>query len=805
MKYFFETNRALVAKKKTIFLLLAACICVMAQAKVAFLVPASSTDMNELPGEFYNINDNGIPRQYEQSPERRAWIWFNDAYVSLGLGQFICFNDLNNIPSDIHAIWIYVDRVDFGTTAFDNLFADYIAQLQAFVNNGGNIFLCKQATRLEKDLVAATMANDQVIVPDYNDGPYQGAATWGVDFRFEFPGDVTWSNADHPMFKYLPHKDDNYAELIWTNGGMLTDHNCGIGIGALDMDSIKDVAGLTTFQARNNCKVLGCWANGDGCHYGGAIEFYPNGTRQGTVIMMGLAAYSYINNNAGNGWENTQAMTWNTLNYLDRKQAAAPQQYRIAYLLPSTFLTLPGGEQPEFNAALWFKENYINAQQQGCFVTIEDLPTLYSKGITTLWVNIERVGITAEHPHYGIYQDPLSAYIQAGGNVLLTKQATYFTYAMGRIGYAPALDAFDYTTEDRGQLRSMQTVMGLSDCVAEDEHLDMSAHRIFNNMLSYWETKSMFFVAPGCLKTYNYCSWVDYLRASEEDTHYDNCLIQRLRDFEADWHATVLAGRGGIGDYCLPDIIEFNANGEWQGRILTIGSAAYQWGSANNNVERQNLTTLTANCLAYLANEPAQEQVYTRPVMADQYGTICFDYAVAADKIEGAQMYEIYSFDATGDSVILVRANSMEAGKPYIYYATASLLQLRYTGMKEESKRHNGLIGFIGWSETDSHEVEAGYYVVSNNIMQPVNAENPVVLSPRYAYVDSLEIPVYAEMPEAAYKKIKFVKGLPSGLNQVNVVPAETGIYDLLGRKIANPQAPGIYIINGQKTLVAVP
>ena len=89
--------------------------------------------------------------------------------------------------------------------------------------------------------------------------------------------------------------------------------------------------------------------------------------------------------------------------------------------------------------------------------------------------------------------------------------------------------------------------------------------------------------------------------------------------------------------------------------------------------------------------------------------------------------------------------------------------------------------------------------------MKPVTVQSPVVLMPRYAYADSLEIPVYTEMPQGAYTKIKFVKGVPSALNEVNVAPAETGTYDLLGHKIANPQAPGIYIINGQKTLITLP
>lgn len=792
---------------KRFILSLAIGCCMLVQAKVAYLVPAADTDILSLPYEHYVTNDNGIPRQFEQSPERRAWNWFNEWFVASNEGQFICLNDLTSIPSDIHAIWIYVDRVDFGTNAFDALFASHIGELQAFVNNGGSLFLCKQATRLEKDLVGATDSQGQVIVPDYNDGNYQGAATWGVDFRFEFPDEVVWSNVNHPMFKYAPYKDDNYAELIWTNGGMLTDHNCGFGIGAMDMDSVKDITGLTTFQNRNNCLVLGAWANGEGCHYGGAIEFLPTTQRKGTVITMGLAAYSWINNNGGNGWVNTQVITRSTLRYLENLHTQA-NHAAVAYLLPSSILSLAGwygGEQPEYNAAVWFRDNYVNTGK-GRFVSMEELPDLVAQGVTTLWVNIERVGITTEDGLLHDYPDKLKAYIQAGGNVLLTKQATYLTYSMGRIGYAPAFNsAPDYTTDDRGQLRSIQTVMGLSDCVAIDEHLDMSTHPIFNDMLSYWDTKNMFFVGPECRKTYDYCSWTDYFRANDEDTHYDNCLIQRLRDFETDWHATVLATQGGIGDYCLSNIILFNPINEWTGHILTIGSAAYQWGTSNNGVERQNMETLTSNCLAWLAGEQVEEKLYTRDMEAGTYGTICFDYAVASDNIDGAEMYEIYSFDSRGDSVILTRASSMEPGKPYIYYATASQLRLSYSGMREEAKQHNGLIGFIGWSETDTHAVEEGYFVVDNNRLQIVEGSNPIVLSPRYAYVDSATIPTYTEMPQTEYRMIKIDKTSLSAVENVSSNDMKIGIYDLLGRKVIAPEVPGIYIINGQRTMVTVP
>ena len=57
--------------KKSLLLSLALGLVMMAQAKVAFLVPAGNTDMNSLPVEYYNTMDAGIPRQHEQSPERR--------------------------------------------------------------------------------------------------------------------------------------------------------------------------------------------------------------------------------------------------------------------------------------------------------------------------------------------------------------------------------------------------------------------------------------------------------------------------------------------------------------------------------------------------------------------------------------------------------------------------------------------------------------------------------------------------------------------------------------------------------------
>ena len=316
-------------------------------------------------------------------------------------------------------------------------------------------------------------------------------------------------------------------------------------------------------------------------------------------------------------------------------------------------------QQPEYNAAKWFEDNYITcANPKGRFVTVDELPTLFAKGIKTLWVNIERVNIDNTNGLLSacLTDDGLKTYIQAGGNVLLTKQATRLAYTMGRIDYEPAFNAGGYfEPTNPGESRSISTRMGTDNEV--DEVLDMSGHRLFADMLSWHDAKHVFLVGENCWQTNNYCSWQDFMRKEGEETHYDNKKIQRVQDFEADWNATVFGIQGDIPDYCYSNVVEFNAiENEWAGRILTIGATGYQWGSANPTAELDNVKKLTANSLSYLLDEPLADEVYTRNGLTPGiYGTICFDYAVEAGHIEGAEIYELTSFNATNDGVILTQ------------------------------------------------------------------------------------------------------------------------------------------------------
>ena len=482
----------------------------------------------------------------------------------------------------------------------------------------------------------------------------------------------------------------------------------------------------------------------------------------------------------------------------------------VGYLLPAAesidhlkFSDDPDyqGQQPEYNAAKWFQDNYI-ATGQGRFVTVDELPTLKAKGIKALWVNIERVNIDNVNGLLTacLTDDGLKTYIQAGGNVLLTKQATRLAFTMDRIGYAPEFNASGYVTDNFGAQRSVATRMGIS----ADEILDMSEHRLFTDMLSWTDSKNVYLVGETCMKTYNYCSWENFFTDNQGTYTYDNGNIQRLRDFETAWNATVFGIRGDIVDYCLSNIIEFNATGNWLGRILTIGSAAYQWGSANPTAELDNVKKLTANSLSYLLDEPLADEVYTRNGLTPGiYGTICFDYAVEAGHIEGAEIYELTSFNATNDGVILTQVDAMVAGRPYFFLATANELRLTYNGQRVAAGSYHGLVGHIG--ETTLHITSNdNNYILYNNELLLVNTDDIELPSYR-AYINKYdEIPAYqASAPANVRRRVMSINRYqaPTGLETVEH-SAQSGSYDILGRKVNNPQSAGFYIINGKKVII---
>ena len=130
------------------------------------------------------------------------------------------------------------------------------------------------------------------------------------------------------------------------------------------------------------------------------------------------------------------------------------------------------------------------------------------------------------------------------------------------------------------------------------------------------------------------------------------------------------------------------------------------------------------------------EEPYTRTVTNGNYGTICLPRASSV--IEGATMYRIVGGNAS-EGITIEEVASMEAGKPYIFQATADQLTVTMTGARKDVQEANGLIGNLGATAMD---VPTDAYVLKNNQLYLVNSD--VTIAPNRAYIDMSAISTIA-------------------------------------------------------------
>ena len=122
------------------------------------------------------------------------------------------------------------------------------------------------------------------------------------------------------------------------------------------------------------------------------------------------------------------------------------------------------------------------------------------------------------------------------------------------------------------------------------------------------------------------------------------------------------------------------------------------------------------------------EEPYTRMVTNGNYGTICLPRA--SSDIEGATMYRIVGGNAS-EGITIEEVASMEAGKPYIFQASADQITVTMTGARADEQDANGLIGNLGES---AMAVPTDAYVLKNNLLYLVDSD--VTIAPNRAYID---------------------------------------------------------------------
>ena len=198
------------------------------------------------------------------------------------------------------------------------------------------------------------------------------------------------------------------------------------------------------------------------------------------------------------------------------------------------------------------------------------------------------------------------------------------------------------------------------------------------------------------------------------------------------------------------------------------------------------------------------QTTYTRSTAAGNWGTICLPYDAT---VAGAKLYTIVGKEITGSEVtalLLDEVASMEAGKPYIFMATASDVVATYTGTTYTAAgAENGLYGTysaIAAGEWDTYVPGNLYLLTTSNVQAANKATSSLAANRAYIVLDEVN---NIGSPVKGVRLGFDGTEIPTGIN--GLTPAlsegEGVIYNLQGQRMNGLQR-GINIVGGKKVLV---
>lgn len=257
---------------------------------------------------------------------------------------------------------------------------------------------------------------------------------------------------------------------------------------------------------------------------------------------------------------------------------------------------------------------------------------------------------------------------------------------------------------------------------------------------------------------------------------------------------------------------------------ITLKSSAYKWVHSDgiwytDSIKERWLGLGDGYFRAYkMQSYPAAVAMpfaegYVRSGLTDgKYGTICLPCAVMADDIRGMEVFSVVGkrIDSEGNPTTLVIAeeNSMEAGVPYVFRATADEVAVAYTG--EAVTAPSSANGLVGVFEDLKPIPGTGNYVISSNIIKKAGANTGVRAN--YAYIDMDNVPVYTEGSSA--KRIFEIgnSAEPSSIQSVTTgAEAVVDVYSITGVRLrtgiraseaTDGLSKGVYIVGGRKVIV---
>lgn len=267
----------------------------------------------------------------------------------------------------------------------------------------------------------------------------------------------------------------------------------------------------------------------------------------------------------------------------------------------------------ELAAVNWLGETYPDA----VLITPSTLSKIDSSTLDAIWVNIDRIGLTGVPAEFSGAYGSLAQFVKDGGNLYLSKHATLMLPGIGRIPDNQKPNIVSNGDGGNGtDVWNVNAYIGSwqinPDNGEQDptQIYDRRSHAIYKDLTEF---------AP--YSEWNNCPHPAFpLEGTGNGTEMwredHNCLWDlnavtftadgknTVEKYEAQNDCVILGTWGHVQDYAVAGIIEFNPSGEYTGKIIANGLAAYEWAPRNGvNAYHSNIQKLTANTLSYLAPE----------------------------------------------------------------------------------------------------------------------------------------------------------------------------------------------------------
>ncbi|GHT08999.1 hypothetical protein FACS189426_06090 [Bacteroidia bacterium] len=250
-------------------------------------------------------------------------------------------------------------------------------------------------------------------------------------------------------------------------------------------------------------------------------------------------------------------------------------------------------DDDEKAAALWFAAQYPT---NGDILSVTNVATTDLSQYNVIWIMIDRVGtlvLPASLTDASVVT-ALTDYYKNGGNLFLSTHATQYLVNLGRIAAnrVPGIKG-DGNGGDNADIWGVNANIGLA-----YNHFE---HPLFAELptITFDELApphpGIALIGAGHKEDHN-CMW------DLNSYGYTSTNGNIVRDFEVENTAVVLGTWQHVTDFCCAGIVEFKSVGDYKGRCIAIGLAAYEWNqNSGTNAYQAQIEQLTENVFDYLS------------------------------------------------------------------------------------------------------------------------------------------------------------------------------------------------------------